>query len=279
MSENTTTPGDGVLGYDCPSAAFDGAGEAMRVNTPAALREAAARIRATTCAGHGKAARLRELAGGLECKAARLEREASDGATVELAKAAQESGLLEAERLEVPLSAERAAELVRAGRVVRMTVGEEGSDDPVLLVRLTEDGGGVESESIAGWSAGVVELVCAVESTFLEHYLRGRSLTLEPVAELVRPEPGEVGSRAWLEARRAERAEIDARVAAACEARAAANGGRGPVELHAVKMRELAELCEQADQAVESGNDEEHDALVALVEAVRELLEQAGEVR
>lgn len=76
------------------------------------------------------------------------------------------------------IDADAAAAAVRAGARVRMAVGE-APDDPVLMV-WAEDGM-VMSESIGGWSAGVVEPVCSIESDFLTNdYLRG---TLEVAPE------------------------------------------------------------------------------------------------
>lgn len=66
---------------------------------------------------------------------------------------------------------EQAREAVLAGRTVRMTVGTD-ADDPVILVRLED--GCPTSISIAGWSSGAVEPICAPESTFLLRFLSNR---------------------------------------------------------------------------------------------------------
>lgn len=65
----------------------------------------------------------------------------------------------------------QAAQAIREGQTVKMTVGPK-PEDPVLL--LTREDNGVMSEAIAGWSAGVREAVCAIDSTFLAQYLEGR---------------------------------------------------------------------------------------------------------
>lgn len=58
---------------------------------------------------------------------------------------------------------------VRRGDAVRVTVGSS-PDDPVL--RVWAEDGCVMSAGIAGWSAGCVEPVCALDSDFLAFYLR-----------------------------------------------------------------------------------------------------------
>jgi hypothetical protein len=74
------------------------------------------------------------------------------------------------------LTPEQAIAAVRDGQTVRVQVGTD-PEDPTLLVSLEDEC--VMSESIAGWSAGVVEPVCAVGSDFLRTYFDGRaSLTL-----------------------------------------------------------------------------------------------------
>lgn len=77
------------------------------------------------------------------------------------------------------LTPEQARDELLAGRAVRMVVGT-GSEDPVLILR--NDGGAIVSESVAGWSAGVVEVVCGAERDFLRTYLLGRH-ALELVAQ------------------------------------------------------------------------------------------------
>ncbi len=76
------------------------------------------------------------------------------------------------------MTADEAVQLLRDGERVRMTVGT-GSEDPVLI--LHNDGGCVVSNAVAGWSAGVEEPVCGIESGFLLTYLSGRH-ALERVA-------------------------------------------------------------------------------------------------
>lgn len=73
------------------------------------------------------------------------------------------------------MTPEQAAQAILDGRTVKMTVGT-GEDDPVLL--LTREGDGVMARAIAGWSAGVVELVCAIGSPFLVSYLQDRALEI-----------------------------------------------------------------------------------------------------
>jgi hypothetical protein len=61
---------------------------------------------------------------------------------------------------------------VLANGCVRMTVGDD-PDDPVLLV--WRDEGTVMSAAVKGWSAGVVEPVCAIGSDFLRTYFNDRA--------------------------------------------------------------------------------------------------------
>lgn len=61
---------------------------------------------------------------------------------------------------------------VLANGCVRMTVGDD-PDDPVLLV--WRDDRMVMSAAVKGWSAGVVEPVCAIESDFLRTYFDDRA--------------------------------------------------------------------------------------------------------
>lgn len=155
MSDITTS----ITGYSCPAEAFDAGTFAIDdASSPGHLRYVASRVAATVCAGHGKAARLRELAARLEARAAELE-EQQKTAPAKL------------------LTSSEAADALRRGHAIRMAVGTD-PEDPVLIVR-NEDGSAV-SESIGGWSAGVVEPVCSLDSDFLEKvYLRGL-LTLAP---------------------------------------------------------------------------------------------------
>lgn len=75
------------------------------------------------------------------------------------------------------MTAREAADAIRSGAVVRMRVGAE-PDDPVLLVSI--EGGTIMSTSIGGWSEGVSEPVCDINSDFLtREFLRG---TLDLVA-------------------------------------------------------------------------------------------------
>jgi hypothetical protein len=69
-----------------------------------------------------------------------------------------------------------AREAILAGKTVRKTVGEHPDD---LLLYL--DGGMIYSQSIAGWSAGVLEPLCWQSSDYLlENLARALTLTLEP---------------------------------------------------------------------------------------------------
>lgn len=65
------------------------------------------------------------------------------------------------------------AEAVRAGKRVRIVCGPE-PEDPTLIVYA--QGGMAMSEAVAGWSAGVVEPVCALGSDFLLGYFHNREL-------------------------------------------------------------------------------------------------------
>lgn len=64
-----------------------------------------------------------------------------------------------------------AAQAIRDGKTIILTVGTN-EDDPVL--RVWREDGGVMSHAIAGWSAGVTEPVCAIDSPFLLTYLSNR---------------------------------------------------------------------------------------------------------
>ena len=66
---------------------------------------------------------------------------------------------------------EAAREALTRGDWIKVEVGED-ADDPVLILTLRD--GMVMSEAVAGWSAGVVEPVCALGSDFLRTYLMGR---------------------------------------------------------------------------------------------------------
>lgn len=68
------------------------------------------------------------------------------------------------------ITAEQAREALQSGRELRMVVGVD-PDDPTLRIYLEE--GMVVSESIAGWSEGVVEPVCDLDSDFLAEFLDG----------------------------------------------------------------------------------------------------------
>lgn len=71
-----------------------------------------------------------------------------------------------------------ARDAILAGQTVRMRVGES-AEDPTLLLYL--DDGMIYSKSIAGWSEGITEPMCASESDYLRMSLSkpGRTLTLE----------------------------------------------------------------------------------------------------
>lgn len=62
-------------------------------------------------------------------------------------------------------------------KTVRMEIANSRDEDPVILIR--RDGDAIMAESIAGWSVGVVEPVCAYNSNFLWEYITGGVLTLE----------------------------------------------------------------------------------------------------
>jgi hypothetical protein len=79
---------------------------------------------------------------------------------------------------ETQMTAEQARETLSRGDLVRMVVGES-PDDPTLILYLQD--GMVISEAIAGWSAGVVEQVCALESDFLATFLLDRH-SVEPLS-------------------------------------------------------------------------------------------------
>lgn len=64
-----------------------------------------------------------------------------------------------------------ARELLLNGGEVEMVVGTKPAD-PILVLWL--DGDMVMSESVAGWSAGVIEPVCFRNSDYLLEHLSGR---------------------------------------------------------------------------------------------------------
>lgn len=84
---------------------------------------------------------------------------------------------IEATRERAPLTAQEAHDAILAGKRVRLVIGED-PQDPTLLHWLHD--GMIIAESIAGWSAGVVEAVCSASSPFyVEHYAGHGVLTLE----------------------------------------------------------------------------------------------------
>lgn len=60
---------------------------------------------------------------------------------------------------------------VRAGERVRVVVGKD-VDDPTLIV--WADDGTLMSAAVAGWSAGVLEPVCAMDSEYLTTFFDDR---------------------------------------------------------------------------------------------------------
>jgi hypothetical protein len=66
------------------------------------------------------------------------------------------------------MTVEEARWLLNAGESLRMLVGED-PQDPTLIVWLDEHM--VMSESVAGWSAGVVEPVCGIDSDYLATFI------------------------------------------------------------------------------------------------------------
>lgn len=67
------------------------------------------------------------------------------------------------------MTGEQAREVLIRGDKLRMVVGDEPGD-PTLIIYLED--GMVISESVEGWSAGVVEPVCELNSDFLHSFLR-----------------------------------------------------------------------------------------------------------
>jgi hypothetical protein len=70
-----------------------------------------------------------------------------------------------------------AREALGEGRRLRVTIGS-APDDPVVVLSLSD--GMVMCESVAGWSAGVVEQACFIESDYLGTYLDKSIEVLEP---------------------------------------------------------------------------------------------------
>jgi hypothetical protein len=75
------------------------------------------------------------------------------------------------------MTLDEARGLLGEGKRLRVTVGS-GADDPVVVLSLSD--GTVMCESVAGWSAGVVEPACSVESDYLATYLDKSIEVLEP---------------------------------------------------------------------------------------------------
>ena len=64
------------------------------------------------------------------------------------------------------------------GRTVKMVVGGYDPDDPVLLIYVEDDM--FMQTAIGGWSQGVTEPICDIDSDFILSHLDGKSLTLTP---------------------------------------------------------------------------------------------------
>lgn len=73
------------------------------------------------------------------------------------------------------MTVDEAIDHLRAGRHVRVTTGA-GEGDPVLAVWLEDNT--VMSEARGGWSAGVLEPVCSLDSAYLREFL-GQERVLE----------------------------------------------------------------------------------------------------
>lgn len=99
-----------VQGYGCPNEAFEAGRAALEGEaTVEELREVAGRMRLTSCAGHGKAARLRERAALVEALASR--REAAMEARARVLTLAEATAAVEAfQREAAELRAAKAAE-------------------------------------------------------------------------------------------------------------------------------------------------------------------------
>lgn len=84
--------------------------------------------------------------------------------------------------LEERLTPQAAVARITRGKRVRVKVAADPlaglGDAPELIV--WRDGGTVMSEAVAGWSAGVIEPVCALNSEYLLGYFTGRA-RLEPI--------------------------------------------------------------------------------------------------
>jgi hypothetical protein len=94
------------------------------------------------------------------------------------------------------VTVEQAREALKAGHRIRVVVGiEQGDPTTILFLR----DGMVVSEVIAGWSEGVVEPVCEIESDFLAEYLdgSGNGRHLVEVVASVNPAALPDGCSAW----------------------------------------------------------------------------------
>lgn len=72
---------------------------------------------------------------------------------------------------EAQMTMAEARERLSRGERLRMVVGENPAD-PTLILHVAD--GQVISEAVAGWSAGVTEPICPLDSDFLETFLLDR---------------------------------------------------------------------------------------------------------
>lgn len=75
------------------------------------------------------------------------------------------------------MTIEEAREALRAGERLRIVIGP-AADDPMIVLSLLDET--VICESVAGWSAGVVEPACFIESDYLGTYLDREVEVLAP---------------------------------------------------------------------------------------------------
>jgi hypothetical protein len=76
------------------------------------------------------------------------------------------------------MTVDEARAALRRGDRIRVVVGTD-PDDPTIVLSL--DGETVICTAVAGWSAGVVEPACWIDSDYLKTYLDGSKHSVELV--------------------------------------------------------------------------------------------------
>ena len=85
------------------------------------------------------------------------------------------------------ITADQAREAMKAGKRLRVTIDSgDPEGDPTLILFLKD--GEIISEGVKGWSEGVTEAVCDLESDFLTEYLEGSYSDADRSVEIIEPE-------------------------------------------------------------------------------------------